>query len=115
MTSIKEAIEEILLKIPDVAIQPAGYLGTPEQEATFEKIRISSKVEKLESIFQQELDKAVRRTCLEVIGKDIPLDQPFDSDMGNIELMGNRIFRKGVNWSKAKQRQELNQLIKGEE
>jgi hypothetical protein len=43
----------------------------------------------------------------EVIGKDLPLKQPFDDQYDEIELTSWRIFRKGANWIKAEQRNKL--------
>lgn len=43
----------------------------------------------------------------EIIGEDLPMEQPFDEDMDKVELLGNRLFRKGANWTKAAQREAL--------
>jgi hypothetical protein len=47
------------------------------------------------------------KMCKEVIGEELPTDQPFDDDMDTITRAAHRIFREGANWTKDRQTQAL--------
>lgn len=88
-------LEELMIKF-------RGAQRMPTSVESWENTR-----QAIEAHIKQELKDTIDR----VIGEDLPMIQPLDNTMDPIQYEGNRLFRKGANWSKAEQRKTAQKIL----
>lgn len=94
--TFREELEKMLRDLHGYEVPLTGEV-TLDADLDYENKLVTREIETALTSIINLVDK-------EVIGSDLPIEQPFDDELDTVTKASWHIFRKGANWNKDNQR-----------